>query len=160
MFECGQSLYLKQQNTWSGWKSNLLKVKSCGWFLPRMSYFCVHETCPAFAWVYKRGWGQQWRASMALWQVVPTQVQEQQQLLTRDPILHACKHSLHHSVLRARLLQKQWEGRAAKLPCFQGWLWCNPLVKESSRKKRWNFQCWRLWHLEVTFSRDFSAKAE
>lgn len=66
-FECGQSLQLKRQNTWSGWKSYLLKVSLSVVviFFPRMSHFCVHETCPAFAWVYKRSWGWQRRASTA-----------------------------------------------------------------------------------------------
>lgn len=65
-FECGQS-YLKQQNTWSGWKSNLPKVSLSVVviFLHRTSNFCVHETCWAFAWVYKRGWGWHLKASMA-----------------------------------------------------------------------------------------------
>lgn len=50
-FECGQSLQLKRQNTWSGWKSYLLKVSLSVVviFFPRTSHFCVHETCPAFA---------------------------------------------------------------------------------------------------------------
>lgn len=69
--------------------------------VPRASNFCVCETCPVFARVFKRGWGllSHFRATLAgpAWggsggpaqpaavEANTTVVQEQHRLLSRDP---------------------------------------------------------------------------
>lgn len=112
MFECGQS-YLKQQNTWLGWKSNLPKVSlnTVVIFYPEqvISVYMKHAEPLLSKGVYKKDWGWHWRASMACgkWRQTQPRCKSTQvhQLLMRDPILHACKQSAPLTVLRASLLQ-------------------------------------------------------
>lgn len=111
---------------------------------------------PSLCMGLQEGLGAAVEAQHGLWQVEAntTQVQEQHQLLTRDPILLVNTVCTTHS-FKSETSTKAVRRQSCRVSLFSRLTLMQSTGKGVLQRKRWNFQCWCLWHLEVTFSRNF-----